>query len=376
MNRFALSGVVGWDVTPGDLRNFLREAGNGDVEIIISSPGGYVADGLEMANLLKRHPGKVTAILSGYAMSMASYIPLFADEILAEDNAVYMIHNVIGGVYGFPDEIIRYGEYTRGLSAMLAKKYIAATGRSDNEINEWLDQEKTFFGEEIVEMGFADRTIDSVTDDETAVSRQDCLAVAENAFRECNRRMAENMQAVADDLTRAAAVAGIPLQPQGAQPPSTITTEQPMDIATLKKDHPDLVAALQQEGVMLATVDTVAETNPELVAAMLAQGGKMERDRIADVRAQLIPGHEQLIAEMELDGTSTGADAAKAIVAAERDLRERAQSAIATQTNGVATPAENHSEDDQATMARAEFNQLSPAAQRAFITDQGGKVID
>lgn len=62
------------------------------------------------------------------------------------------------------------------------------------------------------------------------------------------------------------------------------------------------------------------------VAAALAQGraegAAAERARIADVRAQSLPGHQALIDTLAADGHTTGPQAASIVLAAERKLRE------------------------------------------------------
>ena len=78
-----------------------------------------------------------------------------------------------------------------------------------------------------------------------------------------------------------------------------------MDLKMLQEKHPDLVAAIQAEAT--------AETENKLAEAR-AEGARIERERSAEIRAQLIPGHEALIESMVADGVSTGADAAMAMV--------------------------------------------------------------
>ena len=89
-----------------------------------------------------------------------------------------------------------------------------------------------------------------------------------------------------------------------------------IDRAFLSTHHPDLLAALLAEGQALG------------MSEGLQAGAAAERDRIASVRAQSIPGHEALIEALAFDGHSTGADAAMAVLAAERQVRETAQAAI------------------------------------------------
>jgi len=61
--------------------------------------------------------------------------------------------------------------------------------------------------------------------------------------------------------------------------------------------------------------------NPEAAAALRAEGAEAERQRIADVRAQAMPGHESLIEQLAGDGHTTGPEAAVAVLAAEKAAR-------------------------------------------------------
>lgn len=64
-----------------------------------------------------------------------------------------------------------------------------------------------------------------------------------------------------------------------------------------------------------------AAENPEAAAVLRAEGAAAETQRVNDVRAQLVPGHEALIEQFAADGQTTGDEAARAIVKAERDIR-------------------------------------------------------
>lgn len=157
MKTIAISGVIGWDIMPQQVRDFLAEANGEPITATFASPGGFIAPGLEMFNMFRNYPGKTTAILTGYAMSMSSYIPLAFDEKLAEDNAVFMIHNAGGGVYGDHNDILKYGGYLKGLSGVIAKQYVKTTGKSIEEITAMMDDETYLFGKEMVE---AEKRID------------------------------------------------------------------------------------------------------------------------------------------------------------------------------------------------------------------------
>jgi len=326
MKKITISGIIGWDTTPQQLCDDLSNAKGDDVEITISSPGGFVGDGLEMFNLIRNYEGHTTARLSGYAMSMASYIPLAADHITAEDNAIYMIHNVRGGVWGDHNDILKYGEMTAGMSRMLGRAYAKHTGKSPEEIAAMMDAETFFFGQDMVDGGFVHEIIATEGDQD----QQEARTRAVIAWEACHTKMIADVAAMQKDLTRAAALAG----PDGGIPkPRAKATGKPvnqkeitMDVKMLKEQHPDLVAAV------------VAEAQTGMVAAAevdqaKAAGATAERDRIAAVRAQAIPGHEALIETLAFDGKSTAADAALAIVAAEKVARTGAAADIAKEAN-------------------------------------------
>lgn len=162
---------------------------------------------------------------------------------------------------------------------------------------------------------------------------------------------------------------------------TTITTqEHNMDLQALKTEHPELVVALTAEIVAGLHQEELAAGNPTLVAALTAEatklGAQQERDRIKDVRAQSIPGHEALVAQMELDGTSTGADAALAIVAAEKLARQQQGAAFLAGGNPPVSPSgDGDGQQAQTTMKRSAFNALSPVDQGETIKS-GVKIVD
>lgn len=74
----------------------------------------------------------------------------------------------------------------------------------------------------------------------------------------------------------------------------------------------------QQPATSPAAAAAPGFTQADLDAAR-AQGAEAERQRITDVRAQTLPGHEALIETLAFDGKTTGLEAASAVLKAERD---------------------------------------------------------
>jgi ATP-dependent protease ClpP protease subunit len=366
MKQITISGIIGWDATAANLRDELKAAGGGPVELVISSPGGFVGEGLEMFNMVRNYKGQTTARLSGYAMSMASYIPLAADRIVAEDNAIYMIHNVRGGVWGDHNDILNFGESTKGMSRLIARAYAKKTGKSAEEIAEMMDKETYLFGEDIVDAGFADEVVEAAEkddDDEAAA------LMAKMAFDDCMNRMAADVAAVKADLTKAAALAGrLTTKPRAQAKPSPADKgAKDMTLEQMRAEHPELVAAIEAEA--RAGMHTAEELD-----SARSEGAAAENQRINDVRAQLIPGHEALIEQLAADGKTTGAQAAMAIIAAEKSQRIAAAAAIDEEAP-AAVPAVAAEAATGKTMKRKDFDALSQDKRRAFLAD-GGKITD
>jgi len=199
MKIIPISGVIGWDVMGSDIRKALNEAGGEKVRFDIASPGGYVYDGLEIFNLIRDYEGETEAKIIGLAASMASYIPLACDKIIACENAVYMIHNVWGYAVGDYQEMEKTAEDFRKLSELLGKAYMKKTGKSFDEIKKMMDDETFLYGEEISEMGFAE----GIESDDMKIDKQDSLASAKIQISGCVDIMKKKGS---EDIQKAAAL--------------------------------------------------------------------------------------------------------------------------------------------------------------------------
>lgn len=215
MKKFKIQGVIGWDALASNLDAFLASAKGDDVEITISSPGGLVGEGLDMFNSLKNYSGHTKAILSGYAMSAASYVAMAAKEVVAESNATFMIHNAQGLAVGDHNTMDKTAGILKGLSAILAEAYAAFTGKERQEIREMMNSETWLFGSQIVEEGFAHGSSPGTTSN--GDNRDARTAEARMAFGAMMAKCASNKTLFYNDLSRAATALGA----TGAMPKET-----------------------------------------------------------------------------------------------------------------------------------------------------------
>jgi ATP-dependent Clp endopeptidase proteolytic subunit ClpP len=156
MKELLMSGVVGYEINVEDTKSFFDEAGGEDIRLLITSGGGSVFTGLAISNIIKNYEGKVEAKIIGLAASMATYISLAADKVIAEDDAVFMIHNPSGFVFGDQNDMAKMSKTLESIANLIAKKYQEKTGRKIEDLRKEMDDETFFFGDEIKEAGFAD----------------------------------------------------------------------------------------------------------------------------------------------------------------------------------------------------------------------------
>jgi ATP-dependent protease ClpP protease subunit len=168
-----ITGEIGWDLLPKDVKKQLDEAAGDDLELNIASPGGYVFDGIEIYNMIRAYKrtypnAQILGNLSGIVASMASYIAMnpAIDLLAAEDNAVFMIHNVWGIGIGNKNDLRKTADIFDGLDNILNDAYIKKTGKSKKEIADLMDAESWYYGAEIKDAGFADEIIDAPKEDE------------------------------------------------------------------------------------------------------------------------------------------------------------------------------------------------------------------
>jgi ATP-dependent Clp endopeptidase proteolytic subunit ClpP len=282
MKTIVIDGIVGWDVTGRDVRRQLRAAGGEPVRVEISTPGGFVYDGLEIFNRLRNYSGGVHTHNMSLAASMGSYIALAGDKgkRTAEDNAVYMIHNVWGLAIGDHREMRAEADVLEGLTGLLSQAYAEASGKSVAEIRELMDAETFFFGEEILEAGFVDEI--TGTSSGAAPDKAGAVAIARGNLDECLARMKESEDRKEDIQKIAAMIKGqtVPA-PQGsdvtqgdipdnsipASKGGEINQEVVMDLQELKAEHPALYAQVLQEGKEAGKAEVLESVKAHLTMA-------------------------------------------------------------------------------------------------------------
>lgn len=327
MKVIAISGIIGWDFSANDIRIALGEADGDEIEVQVSSPGGLVFDGLEIYNLIKNYKGRKTTRLTGLAASMASYIVLAADRVLAEENAVYMIHNAKGLAFGDYKAMRKTASVLDGFSRILAVAYSRKSGKSENEIRAMMDAETFLFGQEAVDEGFVDEIVrvpGSEADKKSAVAQ----ALIE--IERCKKILAE--VETRDDVSKAAALLGS--MPGVAGKSNTAAkaesnseeVEVGITLETLKAEHQDVYR--------------------QAVALGEERGVKRERERIEALRKWDDPACKQIVEEAMASG-KTENDVLPKLMAAMKGAASETPPDVETAAVGNGAGADPDGEGDE-----------------------------
>lgn len=366
MNLFTeISGGVSAEIVAKDFEAAINDPAIKGIVLHIDSPGGTVDGTKQLADMIASHRGTkpVIACADGCMCSAAYWIGSAADAINLADLTtdvgsigVVASHVDVSGweeKNGIKTTEITAGKYKRAISQY---QPLSAEGRAMIQAD--LDQIYELFVDAVA--GNRGRSVEdvlnSMAEGRVFLGRK----AVEAGLVDGVATLAETINQVRD-LSRTANTNG--WRRAGAAAPDK--EKKIMNLEQLKADHPELVEAITAEAQAGMT---------EAVATARSEGAAAEHQRIADVRARCVPGHEALIEQLAFDGKSTGADAALAIVTEEQKLRSQAGAALTDEANEP-VPSVDGDAGKVSTIKRAAFNALDQQARRAFMA-AGGKVTE
>lgn len=162
-----INNEIGADVTADSLRQQLAKVKDGDdVRIVVNSPGGDCFEGIAVYNTIRdfarSFKGNITTYVQGMAASAASWIALAAssvsekNKVVVEDNSVFMVHDCWGLVIGNKNDMRDAADFADRVDGIMQKMLARKSGKSEEEIANLMDNETWYFGQEIIDAGFAD----------------------------------------------------------------------------------------------------------------------------------------------------------------------------------------------------------------------------
>lgn len=165
---------------PVDVSSVLEEASGEDIVMEISSPGGDVIAANEIYYAVATYGGNVTADITGWAASAASYIALAANKVRMLPTAMYMIHNVSGAAQGDYHAMDKESKVLKNFNKAISNAYRLKTGLSESELLSLMDKESWLSATEAKEKGFIDEIIG---DSDSSLENVIPAAVYNSAFQ-------------------------------------------------------------------------------------------------------------------------------------------------------------------------------------------------
>jgi len=167
---FLIEGIIGLDIVPSQISEFLKSADNSPVKFQINSPGGFVFDAIAIHNLILQYPAEVEIEILSLCASSASFIATAGDIVSVFPDSVYMLHNAWLFSYGDHNKLRADADHIEKISNLLVNAYSNFSKKSIDEIKLLMNAETFLFGKEIVENGFAHRLIEenNVVNDSSA----------------------------------------------------------------------------------------------------------------------------------------------------------------------------------------------------------------
>lgn len=334
--KININGVIGWDVWPFEVQNQLNEA-SGDIDVYISSDGGYVTDGILIHNMLHEYDKGEVNIYIIHAYSISAYIAMAGDNIKAYDNAIFMIHNAWSNLDGDHHDYRKYADHLESLSEMAAKKYAEVSGKSVEEIKKMMDNTTYFYGEGIMDAGFADEIISTEKDKNKTVA----LNLAKEEFSSLSAkikpRACEDAGRACQLLTNKGHMKEFENKPKSNKGDKMDFSR--IDAKMLSEKRPDLMKEIREAAYKEGEV------------AGKEAGAAAEMKRIAEIEAETEPGYEHIIAEMKADTSKTATDAIVAIHNERKKNTSNAAQARSTDGNNLGAQAAalgGGADDDQA----------------------------
>lgn len=277
----AISSNQSWwedRVTPGQFNKELAALGEDVTEIIvrINSPGGDVFAANAIYTRLKDHPANITVKIDGWAASAATIIAMAGDTIKIAKNGVFMIHDPAMTVWDTfkAEDFTKLADELKVIKQSIVNTYAMKTGRTEQEISDFMTEESWWTGDAAVENGFCDELL--FEESKTVVENENRIVVNSVPFD------ITNFSTIPKAILNS--IAGKGSFQNGAKPENKPKREE-----------------RTMEPKDIKTVDELKAAYPDLTAAIENSATEKERNRIKELQAAAVGGFEDIVNEAMFD---------------------------------------------------------------------------
>lgn len=142
-----------------------RMKGASVLDIFINSPGGDIFEAKAILSQLQRFSGEKVVHVDGIAASAATYIAMAGDRIITARDATWMIHEVWTGAVGTAADMRATADLLDKENGVYAERYASRTGRTVEEVREWMAAETWMTAAEAKARGFTDEIAEAEPSD-------------------------------------------------------------------------------------------------------------------------------------------------------------------------------------------------------------------
>ena len=315
----AISSQQSWwedRVTPGKFNQELAALGEDVPEIVvrINSGGGDVFAANAIYTRLKDHSAKITVKIDGWAASAATIIAMAGDTIKIARNGIFMIHDPAMTVWDTfkAEDFEKMAEELKVIKQSIVNTYAMKTGRPEQEISDFMAEEKWWTGDAAVENGF------------------------------CDELMFEESKTVVENANRIV-VNTIPIDISGFKTvPKALLDSK--DYPQNNKQEKEEEKRMEPKDT-ITTIDALKAAYPGLVADIENAAKKEERERIKGIMDMVPDGYESIAEDAMFQNPVTAEAVAVKIIAEQKKqggkyLEDRRTDAENSGANGVGTAAQ------------------------------------
>ncbi len=314
-----ISGGVSTELLGRDLQAALQDPQVHSVVLSIDSPGGTVDGTQALGSLVRsgREQKPIVALANGLMASAAYWIGSAASAVYIADTTT--VSGSIGVVRSHTDYSkaradrgITVTEITAGKYKRIASDNAPLSKEGKAHLQAEVDYYYSLFVDAVAShRGVSVETVlEQMADGRTFIGQQGVDAGLVDGIQTLPQVIA------ALNADYAASLAD-PRHVRGSQLPKVASAQKPVP--------------LQPQGAMPMNRDQLAAEHPALLASVLAEGRAAgaadERNRILQIEAAALPGHDALVARLKADGSVSAGDAALQILAAERQAQATAAAA-------------------------------------------------
>lgn len=253
------------------------------LNVKVNSGGGSVFDASQIYTELKSFDGEVVVQIQSIAASAASVIAMAGTKVIMSPTAQIMIHNAGNREEGDYRDMNDNAAFLQGVNETIISAYALKTGKESNELQKMMDNTTWMTAKQALEAGFIDEIMfEKGVSATNSVENEEKTALLAPKIIEKVRNELMNKT--------------IPKPQNAVKTPENDMNggKKIMDLQTLKNEHPELFAQIQQQSASAA----IAE----------------EQKRILAIEELAMPGNEEIIAKAKADTTKTASDVAIEII--------------------------------------------------------------